>query len=68
MKIKNLCGLKVGDRVQLMHQFGQGPWTIVTVEEVKSASKTDWCFPNQVCVWWNGSQRWPISLCRKVEE
>ena len=69
MRLLNVIPFKVGDRVETLQPRVRTRWTTITVEDIRVATESDWCFPGQMCVWWNrGSSRWPVTLCRKVQQ
>lgn len=69
MRLLNVTPFEPGDRVDVLNQHVGTRWNTITVEEIRVATKSDWCFPGQLCVWWNGGRsRWPVTLCRKAEQ
>lgn len=69
MRLTNL--IRPGDKVDLLMSHNGEDWLTVVVEEIGTAKDDDWntAFHGRMCVWWNrGSNRWPVTLCRKAEQ
>lgn len=68
MRLLNKHDIKVGDVVEYVDTDGvrAGRYKVARIEP---ASETDWNkdFRGKLCVW-SGHTRWPIDMCRKVEQ